>query len=81
MKTYGGGGIALPFLTSALDGAEWPYLRPGRILPGERTPDTHRVGGWVDPGVNLDAVEKKKIPVPDGNQTPAVHLITRCYTD
>jgi hypothetical protein len=28
------------------------------------TPGTHWIGGWVDPRAGLDAVEKKKFPVP-----------------
>jgi hypothetical protein len=39
-NTYGGGGIAPPFLTSALDGGEWSASRPGRY-PREGAPDTH----------------------------------------
>jgi hypothetical protein len=27
---------------------------------GERAPDTHWIGGWVDPRVGLDDVEKRK---------------------
>jgi hypothetical protein len=36
----GGGGIAPPILTSALDGGEWSTSRPGRYTPGNR-----RLGG------------------------------------
>jgi hypothetical protein len=58
MKTYGGsGGIALSFLTTALDGGEWSASRPGRFTPEERTPGTHWIGGWVGPRVGLDAVD------------------------
>jgi hypothetical protein len=51
----GNGGIAPPFLTSALDGCEWSASGPGEIAPG-----THWIGGWVGPRVGLDAVEKRK---------------------
>jgi hypothetical protein len=34
MKTYGGGGTAPPFFTSALDGGEWSASRPDRFTPG-----------------------------------------------
>jgi hypothetical protein len=55
MMTWGGGGIAPPFLTSALDGGECLALRPGRFTPG-----THWIGGWVGPITGLDDVEKIK---------------------
>jgi hypothetical protein len=35
------------------------------------TPGIHWIGGWVGPGVGLDAVERKKIPAPAGNRTRA----------
>jgi hypothetical protein len=40
MKTWGSGGRALPFLTSALDEAEWSASRPGSFTVGERAPDS-----------------------------------------
>jgi hypothetical protein len=59
MKTYGGsGGIAPPFLTSALDG-EWLASRPGHFIPGNRAPGTHWIGGWVGPRIGLYAVKRK----------------------
>jgi hypothetical protein len=45
----GGGGIAPPFLTSALDGGEWSVSGLGRITSGKR--------GWVGPTADMDAVE------------------------
>jgi hypothetical protein len=48
------------FLTSALVGGEWPASRPGRLTARERAPRTHWIGGWVDPSVGLDYVEKRK---------------------
>jgi hypothetical protein len=56
---WGSGGVATPFLTSALDGDEWSTLRPGRFTPGETAFGTHWVGGWVDPRGGLDAMEKR----------------------
>jgi hypothetical protein len=35
----------------------------------------------VGPIVGLDAVEMRKIPVPDGNRTQAVKSVARRYTD
>jgi hypothetical protein len=49
MKTWGSGGIAPPFLTSALVGGEWSAFRPGRFTPGEIAPRTQWIGGWVGP--------------------------------
>jgi hypothetical protein len=44
-----------------MDGAEGLALRPGRITPGEISPVTHSIGGWVDPTASVDTVEKRKI--------------------
>jgi hypothetical protein len=57
MKTWGSGGIAPLLLISALDGGEWSALRPGRFIPGEGAPGTHRIGGWVGPRAGQGAVE------------------------
>jgi hypothetical protein len=48
------------FLISALVGVEWSVSRPGRVTPGEGSPGTHRIGGWVGPRAGLDEVEKRK---------------------
>lgn len=37
------------FLTLALDGREWSVSCPGCFTSGARAPDTHRIGGWMDP--------------------------------
>jgi hypothetical protein len=61
MKAHGGVDVEIHiFLTSAVAGDEWSASRPGRFTPGERAPDTHWIGGWVDPRVGLDDVEKRK---------------------
>jgi hypothetical protein len=60
MKAYGVVDVYIHiFLTSVLAGGEWSASRPGRFTPGERTPDTHWIGGWVDPRAGLDDVEKR----------------------
>jgi hypothetical protein len=56
MKTYGSGGIALPFLSSALDGGEWSASRSDSLHPG-KLPWCNWVDGLVDPRVGLDAVQ------------------------
>jgi hypothetical protein len=53
----GSEGIAPPFLTSALDEGEWSASCLGHFDPGERAPSTLRIGGWVGPRTELEAVE------------------------
>jgi hypothetical protein len=57
----GSGCIDHIFLTTALVGGEWSASRSGRFTPGERTPGTHWIGGWVGPRAGLDTVEKRKL--------------------
>jgi hypothetical protein len=62
MKAYGGVNVQIHvFFTTALVGGEWSASRPGRFTPGERTPGTHWIGGWVDPRAGLDDVEKRTL--------------------
>jgi hypothetical protein len=59
MKEYGAVDVYIHiFLTSALVGGEWSASLPCRFTPGERAPGTHWIGGWMDPRVGLDDVEK-----------------------
>jgi hypothetical protein len=55
------GSTAPPFLTSALDRGKWSASHPGRFTPRGNSPRYHWIGGWVNPRVGLDAVEKRKI--------------------
>jgi hypothetical protein len=68
MKTYGGsGGIAPPFLASALDGGEWSALRLDRFIPGKRAPPVLNVqwAGWApEPVWTLWSKEKNLLPLP-----------------
>jgi hypothetical protein len=65
MKTWESGGIAPPFLASALDVGVWSASRPGLFIPKEIAPITYWIGGWVGPKVGLDSVKKIKIlPLP-----------------
>jgi hypothetical protein len=48
---------------------EWSPSRPGCFTPGERTPGTHRIGGWEGPRTGLDGVERRK-SCPSGTWTP-----------
>jgi hypothetical protein len=49
------------FKISAIYGGEWSASRPGRFIPGERTPGTHWTGGWVGPIAGLDTEAGGKI--------------------
>jgi hypothetical protein len=71
------------FLTSALVGGEWSVSRPGRFTPGERTPGTHWIGGWVSPIASLDDVEMRKfLTLPGLNSDPSVvQPVAKRYTD
>jgi hypothetical protein len=69
MKAYRG----VDVLTSTLTGGEWSASRPGRFTPGETAPGTDWMGGWKDPRVGLDDVEKRKfLTYPDSNSDPSV---------
>jgi hypothetical protein len=62
MKTYEVVDVQIHiFFTSALAGDEWSASRPCRFSPGERTPGTHWIGGWVDPRAGMEDVEKRNI--------------------
>jgi hypothetical protein len=51
MKTWGSGVIALPFLTSVLDGGELSASYPGH--PREIAPGARWIGCWVGPIASL----------------------------
>jgi hypothetical protein len=71
----GSGGIAPPFLTSALDGGEWSASRPGWCTPREKGAGTHWIGaGWAPEQV-WTLWSREKSLVPAGNQTPAIQPI------
>jgi hypothetical protein len=55
------GGIAPPFMTSALGGVEWSASRPGLLTHVDGGLGSHWIGGHVGPIAGLDAVEKRKI--------------------
>jgi hypothetical protein len=77
MKVYLGGAdvYSTHSLTSALDGGEWSASRPDRFTPRERAPDTHFIGGYVDPRAVPDAVVKRKIPSPRRKSNPGTPIV------
>jgi hypothetical protein len=58
------------FLTSALDGGEWPASHPSCFTPRERAPGTHWIEGWVGPRASLGTMVNVKIASPAKTQTP-----------
>jgi hypothetical protein len=52
----GRGGIASPFLTSALDGDEWSASGTGHFTADKSAPGTHWIGGRVGYRVGPDAM-------------------------
>jgi hypothetical protein len=61
MKANAGVGVQIHvFLTLALVGGVCSASGPCRFTPGERSPGTHWIGGWVDLRAGLNKVEKRK---------------------
>jgi hypothetical protein len=75
------GGIALLFLTSILDGGDWWASCPGYFTPSKEPlyPLDKRLGGPQSRSGRCG--EEKFSSAYDGNRTPAVQPVTRCYTD
>jgi hypothetical protein len=62
MKAYGVVDVQIHiFLTSTLAAGQWSASRPCRLIPDERGPGNHWIGGWVDLRFGLDDVEKRKL--------------------
>jgi hypothetical protein len=71
----GRGNSSYSFLTSALDGVS------GQLYPCERTPGTHRTGGWVGLRAGLGTEATGKILCLCRDWTPVVQSLVRDYTD
>jgi hypothetical protein len=63
MKMYErvSGGVAPPFLTSALEGGDWSASHPCCFTPRERAPGTHGIGCWVGPRAIVDTGVEKNL--------------------
>jgi hypothetical protein len=60
-ESYGGVNVKISvLLTSARVGGEWSALHPCRVNPGETTPGTHWIAGWLDPRALLNNTENLK---------------------
>jgi hypothetical protein len=64
---WGNGGIAPPFLTSALYGCEWSSSHTCPFTSRKEVPGTHWIGSWMGPRTGVDAMEKRKSPASAGN--------------
>jgi hypothetical protein len=74
MKAWGNGGIAPPFLTSALDGDEWSSITLLSLYPRRKRLRYPLAAGWVrEPVWTLWSREKSFDP--SGNQALAVQPI------
>jgi hypothetical protein len=65
------GGIAPPFLTSAIDGGEWSASLPRCFTPGERVQGAQCIAGWADSRAGTDAIEYRKIYSPCLESNPS----------
>ena len=60
-------------------GTECSTSHPGRFMPWGRTPGTHCIGGWVDPGVSMNLGEEKFLAlseIQNANQSACTVTIT-----
>jgi hypothetical protein len=78
MKTWGSGGIALIFLTSALNGDG--QLHTPAVLPSRKEPvvSTGQEAGWAHCQSGRYGEETNLAPA--WNRTPAVQAVDRRYT-
>jgi hypothetical protein len=77
MEAHGGEVVrSYSYLTSELDGSEWPASRPGRALPPGKGPPVPIVqeAGWAPEPVWTQRLEEKS-SAPVGDRTPIVHPV------
>jgi hypothetical protein len=77
MKTNGGGGIAQPSLTSALDGSKLLASISNRFVLWDRISGSHWLGEWEDFRVGTGAIDKKekKSFGPLGNRNQVIQFV------
>jgi hypothetical protein len=56
--------------TLVLDGGSWSISSPFRFTSGDTAASTRWMHGWIDPRVELDATEKRKISFPYYESNP-----------
>jgi hypothetical protein len=66
----GCGGIAPPFLSTALDGGKLSASRSYRFTPGGTAHSTHWIGGWVGLRTTVDAMENTNMFCSCRNSNP-----------
>jgi hypothetical protein len=73
MKAYWGcRGVALDL------GTRWRWVvsfTPRSLYPPRKIPSIHWIGGWVGPRAVLDAVVKRKIPIPLQESNPRTLIV------
>jgi hypothetical protein len=62
-------------LNSILNGNDLLFHAPDTFPPGQETPGTHAVPGWVDPRAGPDFRERQKYLVLAEDGTPARNLV------
>jgi len=77
---WGSRGIALLFLTTALEGMRGQRQSPAALYPWER-PGTHCAGVWVGPRAGLDRCRKSRPPPPMGFDCQTIQPIASRYTN
>jgi len=55
------------FSTLALDGGQYSTSRPGHFPSGERAHDAHRIGGLMELGTGVNALENINSLAPTGH--------------
>jgi hypothetical protein len=85
MEAHGGREVQLLLILNL--GTRWGWVVSvtpwPRFTPGERTPSTHWIGGWVGPRAGLDAGARRKILCPcqgSNLDRPIVQPVVRHYT-
>jgi hypothetical protein len=77
MKAYWGSGDIAQWILDL--GTRWKWMvgiTPRPLFFQEKSPGIHWIGGWVGSRAGLDAVVKRKIPIP----SPIIQPVAQLYT-